>query len=123
MGTIESFISGRYDERTEEIAKVLADRGYTPRIDLETNRRIRIAIYAYAYEFESDPIVSDAEFDDLAKLIDVDISTRRLDLDKFFREEFSDCTGQWIHKHPDLDAIKLIFDTHYKKKKRKKKKS
>jgi hypothetical protein len=123
MGTIESFISGSYDERTEEIAKVLADRGYTPRVDLEISRRIRIAIYAYAYEFEADPIVSDAEFDDLAKLIDVDISTRRPDLDKFFREEFSDCTGQWIHKHPDLGIIKLIFDTHYKNKKRKKKKS
>jgi hypothetical protein len=123
VGTIERFISDSFDERTEEALKVLAEQGYTPRIDLETSRRIRIAIYAYAYEFESDPIVSDAEFDDLAELIDVSISTRRPDLDKFFREEFSDCTGQWIHKHPDLDIIKLIFETHYRKKKRKKKKS
>jgi hypothetical protein len=123
MGTIENFISGSYDERTEEIAKVLADRGYTPRIDLETNRRIRIAIYAYAYEFESDPIVSDAEFDDLAKLIDVDISTRRPDLDKFFRKEFSDCTGQWIHRHPDLEKIRDIYHAYYRKGRKKKKKS
>ena len=31
----------------------------------ETRARINVALYAYAYEIKDDPLVSDAEFDEL----------------------------------------------------------
>lgn len=79
----------------------------------ETWKRIKIAVAAYAYEFENDPIMSDADFDELASLIDLNIDTGNKLLDKFFREEFDEITGQWIHKHPELEKIRQLYITHY----------
>lgn len=79
--------------------------------DLETERRnrIRIALAAYAYEYENDSIMSDAEYDELSKKIDVSIDTGNKKLDEFFRKEFSPDTGQWIHKHPETDRLAAIY--------------
>jgi hypothetical protein len=90
-------------------------RKYNPVVDNETRLRIRVAIYAYSYEYEADALVSDAEFDDLCSQVNLEINTRRPDLDKWFRSEFNPYTGQWIHNHPELDKIKEIYNFYYRK--------
>ncbi len=74
---------------------------YSEKVDLETRRRSRVAVAAYAYEIIGQPIMTDAEFDTLAKQIDLSINTRRPELDKWFRENFEPHTGMWVHNHPD----------------------
>lgn len=87
---------------------------YTPEIEFQTRIRIRLAMAAYAYEFNDRPIMDDAEFDTLARQVDVSISTRRPDLDEFFRKEFSHSTGNWIHRHPDLYIIAAMVNKYFK---------
>ena len=70
--------------------------------------RIRVAIFAYAYEFENISMVSDKVFDELCLKIEPMMKTDRPDLDKFFREKFHPCTGQWIHEHPELDLVRKL---------------
>ena len=81
--------------------------------EVERRNRIRISIAAVAYEMYSDPIISDAEFDELALKIRPDMSTGTRSRDKkhdeFFRTEFSPDTGQWIYKHPFLTKTKNLY--------------
>jgi hypothetical protein len=84
------------------------DTLYTPIVDQETRNRIRLSVAAYAYEFMSHPIMTDAEFDTLAKKIDLSITTRRSDMDAFFKEHFHTDTGMWIYKHPEKDKLRAI---------------
>ena len=79
-------------------------------LESERRRRILISLWAYAYEFESDSLVTDAEFDQECKLVDPTITTDHAAMDKFFKEEFMADTGMWIHKHPELDKIKKIYE-------------
>ena len=78
------------------------------REDAERRSRIRVAAAAYAYEVDSDPVMSDAEYDALAASIDVSIKTGNEKLDKFFEKHFAAHTGQWIHKHPDLNGVRRV---------------
>lgn len=94
--------------------KRMKARKYNPIIDAETRLRIRISIYAYAYEYEAVSLISDGEFDEMCYQVDLSVNTRRSDLDTWFRKNFDPCTGQWIHKHPELNKIKSIYNTHYK---------
>jgi hypothetical protein len=90
---------------------------YSPEIDGETRKRIRISVAAYAYEFLNTPVMSDAEFDALAQSINLSIDTRRPDIDKWFRKNFNPSTGMWIHSHPELNRIAEItnmFIIHHK---------
>jgi|TARA_B110000879_G_scaffold85789_1_gene118454 hypothetical protein len=80
----------------------------------EIRRRIRICMAAYAYEVQATSIISDTEFDNECKKVDVSISTGNDKMDAWFREEFDPCTGQWIHSHPDLDKLERLYETHYK---------
>lgn len=102
-------------------------RQRTP-IEIERYNRIRLSIAAYAYEFKNESIMSDGEFDKLCLQINPNKSTiedshdekqiQRYDiLDKFFKEEFSPDTGQWIHKHPELEIVAWCYKKHYKRKK------
>lgn len=95
-------------------------------IEVERRNRIQLAIAAYAYELDSNSIMSDGEFDALCKKIQPEVSTieqrhtpeeirRYTKLDKFWREEFSPHTGQWIHKHPELVRVRQIYYFYYKK--------
>ena len=95
-------------------------------VEIERRNRIRLAIAAYAYEFDSNSIMSDAEFDELCRKIDPEVSTieqrnspeeirRYTKLDKFWRDEFSPITGQWIHKHPELKRVRQIYYHYHKK--------
>ena len=87
-------------------------------IEKERHRRIKLSIAAYAYEVHSDSIMSDSEFDNLALQINEVLVTGNQLLDKFFVEEFSPYTGQWIHKHPDKPGLEKLYQKFYVKKKK-----
>lgn len=77
----------------------------------EIRRRIRVAVAAYAYEIAHDPIMSDAEFDSLAREIDPDEPTGNRKLDHFFMVHFDPSTGMWVHDHPEIGKLKHIYET------------
>lgn len=81
--------------------------------EIETRRRIRIAVWAYAYEILNAPVVCDAQFDIECQLVDLRVETDRLDLDYWFHANFDPCTGQWIHIHPDLNKIAQLHREFY----------
>ena len=82
---------------------------YPTTVEIETRKRIRVAVLAFAYEFGDKPLATDAEFDKLAQSIDLSVNTQRPDMDEWFRKEFEPDTGMWIHKHPQLDRIGEIY--------------
>ena len=77
--------------------------------ELERRRRIRLALWAYAYEYESDSLVTDAVFDEEAKLVDVNIPTGHKKLDRWFKKHFMPDTGMWIRKHPELQKVRNLY--------------
>lgn len=83
---------------------------YSDLVCRETRKRIRVAVAAWAYEVLHRPIMSDAEFDELAKSIDLSVDTRRPDLDKWFRKNFQSYTGSWVHGHPDRARLNQIAE-------------
>lgn len=78
-------------------------------VEVERRNRIKLSVAAYAYEFLSTSIMSDDQFDKLAKQIDVSVDTGNAKLDKYFQKYFNPDTGQWIHKHPELDKIAQCY--------------
>ena len=89
-------------------------------VEKETRNRIRLSVAAYTYEVYDDPIMPDAEFDQLAEKINVQVVTGNEVMDDFFREHFSPHTGQWIHKHPNKAGLDSIYVKYFKKKRKKK---
>ena len=79
-------------------------------IEVERRNRILVATWAYAYEFETESMVSDAKFDEVCRSINPDVDTGHKILDKFFATEFNECTGQWIHDHPELHKVKARYE-------------
>lgn len=79
----------------------------------EIRNRIRVAVAAYAYEVENLPIISDAEFDELAKSIRPWIATGDARMDWFFLTEFSPHTGVWVHRHPGIEGLRSIFRRYH----------
>jgi len=82
----------------------------SPEVREEIRNRIKVAVWAYAYEMLDTPLVSDAMFDGLALTIRprMDTSYGCRDnsvIDEWFRKEFHPSTGNWIHKHPNLEGI------------------
>ncbi len=88
---------------------------YTPEINRQTWVRIRLSLAAYAYEVLSDPIMSDGEFDELAKEVDLSIDTRRPDLDKWFRKNYVEFSGGWIWSHPEKERLEGILESVFNK--------
>ena len=84
--------------------------------EIQTRNRIKIAVFAYAYEFKNDSLVSDAEFDELAKEVKagLDIGTGNDKLDEFFAKEFVTDSGMWIHRHPELHKVCDMYHTIWK---------
>ena len=80
----------------------------------ETRNRIKLSIAAYAYEFKNNPIMSDAEFDELALKIDKSVSTTNPRMDEFFATHFQPDTGMWIHQHPELDRLDNLYERYYR---------
>ena len=75
----------------------------------ETRRRIRVAVAAWAYEVHNDPLMSDAEFDALARSIDVNRSTANSDMDRWFLANFNPDTGIWVRRHPDTGGLERVY--------------
>ena len=97
-------------------------------VQIERRNRIKLSIAAYAYEFGKPNTMTDAEFDALSAKINPNIETtsditdpkqkaRYRDLDNFFSIEYSNYTGQWIHKHPELDLVEKTYRKFYGKSK------
>ena len=82
--------------------------------EIERRNRIKLTVAAYAYEFVNTSIISDANFDQLAMQITLQMDTGNAVLDTFFRTEFQPDTGQWIHKHPELEKVKQLYQRFYK---------
>lgn len=82
-------------------------------VERETRNRILVSVYAYAYEFEDSALITDAEYDRLARIIDPAVTTGNAMLDKFFREHYTPDTGMWIRLHPELEAIQRIYRQYY----------
>ena len=77
----------------------------------EIRNRIRLSLASYAYEFHDDSLMTDAEFDKLSREINPNEKTGNELIDRFFREEFMVDSGMWIRRHPELDKLKLIYET------------
>ena len=91
------------------VSNLSYEEHYSEKVCLERKNRIRLSLAAYAYEFKADSIMSDGEFDELASKINTKMLTGHAIMDKFFAEEFSADTGQWIHDHPELDKLEAIY--------------
>lgn len=76
-------------------------------IEVERRRRIRLTLWAYAYEIENNPLVTDSIFDSEALKSDPSIDTGHLD--DWWRECFNPSTGMWVHKHPELQKVRLYY--------------
>lgn len=66
-----------------------------------------VSIWAYAYEFKNRSLVSDAVFDAECSKVNSNIKTGRLD--EFFTNVFQPHTGMWIHKHPELNGVEMLY--------------
>tara|TARA_R100001443_G_scaffold10217_1_gene19722 strand:- start:1706 stop:1960 length:255 start_codon:yes stop_codon:yes gene_type:complete len=82
-------------------------------INQEIKNRIKISVAAYAYEYLDAPIMSDGDFDALSQLIDTKKKTGNEKLDKFFEKHFVADSGMWIHKHPEKEKLKYLYEEFY----------
>ena len=57
-------------------------------VNEEIRNRIRLSVAAYAYEYKDDPVMSDAEFDELSQKINPTEKTGNRKLDNFFKKHF-----------------------------------
>ena len=90
-----------------------APRRWGSPVERERRNRILLAVYAYAYEVRAHSIVSDAEYDALARTINPNIRTGHDSLDKFFATRYSADTGMWIHHHPEFHKVADLYERHY----------
>ena len=81
--------------------------------EVERRNRIRLSVAAFAYEVVGESIMSDAEFDALARSIRPSVVTGKFNLDAFFLSRFSPDTGMWIHQHPELAKVETLYYKHY----------
>lgn len=82
-------------------------------VEQERRNRIRISVYAYAYEMRDNSLISDSEYDVLARRINPAVTTGNHKLDLFFQKHYSPDTGMWIRSHPELDGIANIYERFY----------
>lgn len=78
-------------------------------VEVERRNRIRLTLAAYAYEYDDNPIMSDAEFDELSRKIRPEIKTGGKVHDEFFATKFEPDTGMWIREHPFLRAVERRY--------------
>lgn len=78
------------------------------RIAEEIKRRITVAVAAYAYELYDVSLMTDADFDAECRLVDLNISTGNVKMDRWFRANFQPYTGSWVHRHPDTHGLHRI---------------
>lgn len=83
------------------------------KVEREVRRRIKLCVAAYAYEVLNTEIISDTVFDKMCLEVDLKVDTGNKVLDGYFKKHFDPSTGQWIHKHPELDKIATLYNTYY----------
>jgi hypothetical protein len=83
-------------------------------VEQQVRLRIKLSVYAYAYEFDNTSLVSDGEFDEMSKQVNLQVKTGNRKIDNFFSKHFQPDTGMWIHSHPEKKKIKQIYETYYK---------
>ena len=83
-------------------------------VNQETRNRIKISVAAYAYEYLDTSIMSDSEYDTLSQRIDIKKKTGNEMLDNFFEKHFIPDTGMWVHKHPEKEKLKYLYEGFYK---------
>ena len=77
---------------------------------LEKKRRIQLSVWAWAYEQYNVSFVPDAKYDSESLKVNLNVATDRPDLDIWFKDNFMNCSGMWIHKHPELSRIdEIVF--------------
>lgn len=79
-------------------------------INEEIRNRLKISVYAFAYEIKHDSLISDYEYDLLAKKINVNVSTNNKLLDEFFRDCYTPDSGMWVTKHPELGKLNKLYE-------------
>lgn len=82
--------------------------------EVERRNRIQVSVAAFAYELMGESIMTDDEFDALARSIRPEVMTGRFNLDAFFLSRFSPDTGMWIHQHPELAKIEQLYHDYYR---------
>lgn len=82
-------------------------------VERERRNRIRVAVYAFAYECRDEALISDDEYDRLARSIKPTMVTGNPVIDMFFQHHYSPDTAMWIHKHPALHGIAGIYSRWY----------
>lgn len=82
-------------------------------VERERRARIRVSVLAYAYEYHAHSIVSDHDYDRLARAVQPTVTTGHAALDQFFRTTYSPDTGMWIRSHPELSGIINIYNRYY----------
>lgn len=93
------------------VDSVNVSMAYQPtQVEIERQRRIKVAVCAYAYEFLNVSLMSDHEYDALSLNIDPTIDTGDMVMDIFFLTEFIPSTGVWIHNHPKIEGVKQIYE-------------
>lgn len=107
---------GNMSNTQDEISRLQ----HMSRIEAEIRRRIRIAVWAYAYEVKADPFVTDAEYDEECRRVNLALDTSyegrdNSEIDAWFRDNFSPDTGQWIWRHPNLPRIASMYEQQSRK--------
>lgn len=77
-------------------------------VEIETKRRIVVAVAAYTYEICSESLLSDADYDSECRQVDLSIDTTNPAMDAWFRKNFQPWTGMWVHRHPDKAGLHRI---------------
>ena len=79
----------------------------------QTRLRIKVSLAAYAYEVLNQPIMSDGDYDRLARRVDPTKLTGNKVMDDFFRQHFQPHTGMWIHDHPEKSGLTNILYRYF----------
>lgn len=77
-------------------------------VELETKRRIDVALWAYTYEYLNHSVVDDITYDRVSLEINQEMATGNETLDAFFRDKFEASTGLWVHDHPEKPKLEYI---------------
>ena len=83
-------------------------------VEVERLNRIKISVAAHAYEVHNESFMSDGEYDELSRAIDLSVDTGCSVHDEYFNDKFHTDTGMWIYSHPNREGLEKLWQTHYK---------
>ena len=79
--------------------------------EIERCNRIKWAVAAYAYQVADDPVMTDEQFDKLARKIRPQMLTGNILCDVYFQTHFSPDTAMMITRHPQIAGVAHIYRT------------